>query len=156
MKYLFTILIALLLIGCCASRRPLATTVNTLDSTHVKQSIRVRDTLVKIPFYKVSVGAAIKDLTEKPIIKNNGRAGVSLWKKNDSIYATAVCDSLELQLQLRDSIIDTYRERSVDSTITLPPVEVKYTPWYTKTLAWIGGIWLLTFGIRTALKFYKP
>lgn len=156
MRYLFAILVSLLFIGCCASRRPITNTVNTLDSTHVKQSIRVRDTLVKLPFYKVEVGAAITDLSDKPLKNSNGNASVNLWKKNDSIFASAVCDSLELQLQLRDSIIDTYRERSVDSTITLPPVEVKYTPWYTKTLAWIGGIWLLVFGIRTALKFYKP
>lgn len=155
MRLLTAILFAILLTGCC-STRPLATTVSTLDSTHTERKVRQRDTLIKLPFYKVEIVKAAGDLTEEPVVKRNGGASVELFKRNDSIYARALCDSLELKLKLQDSIISTYRQVKTDTTITLPPVEVKYIPWYIKALAWIGGIAVLFLAIKFAYNFYKP
>lgn len=155
MRFIAALLVGILFMGCC-SKRPLATTVSTLDSTHVEKTVRLRDTIVNLPFYKVGIISAAKDLTGDPISKRNGNATVNLYKKNDSIYASAACDSLELQLQLKDSIISSFREVKTATTVTLPPEQVKFTPWYMKALAWIGGISLLYILIKVAYTLYKP
>ncbi|MCH4824293.1 hypothetical protein ML462_14045 [Gramella lutea] len=146
MKYFFILLLVISLYGCGSQRRPITNTVSTLDSTYVDSRIRLRDTVIKVPFQKVSISADQQDLTEKPITKSNGKANVSLFKKDNVIYANAECDSLELQLKLKDSIISTFRQVKTDTTITLPPERIKYIPWIVKILAWIGGLSLLYFG----------
>ena len=155
MKYLLSILALFLLLGC-GSKRMITNTVSTLDSTYVKSSVKLRDTIIQVPFYKVAVSSLQDKLTEKPIKRTQGNASVELYKKNETIFASASCDSLELELQLRDRIISTFRERSTDTQTTLPQIEVKYIPWIIKMLAWIGGIALLILGIKVALFIYKP
>ena len=158
MKQFLYIFIFILILGC-GSKRPIVNTVNTFDSTYVEKFVKIRDTIVKIPSSKVGVVADAKDLNEEPIKRSNGNSTVELYKKNDSIFANASCDSLELQLKLKDSLISTYRLRETDTTITLPPVEIKYIPWLIKILAWIGGLSLLYFGFRLfrfIQSFYNP
>ena len=155
MKYLLSILALFLLLGC-GSKRMITNKVSTLDSTHVETSIQLRDTIIQVPFYKVAVSSLQDKLTETPIKKTHGNASVELYKKNETIFASASCDSLELEIQLKDKLIETYRELIKDTQTTLPPVEVKYIPWIIKILAWIGGIALLILGIKVALFIYKP
>lgn len=154
MRYLLILLACFLIVSC--GRRPITNLVSTIDSTHVERKVNIRDTIINLPFYKVGVSVAEKDLTETPLTKTNGNAKVELYKKDEIIYANATCDSLELQLKLKDSIISTFRDRKTDTVISLPPEQVKYVPWYIKTLAWIGGIALLILGIKVALFIYKP
>lgn len=146
----------ILIAGCGANKRPLATTVNTLDSIRVDRQVVLRDTLVKLPYYKIGVSVAQDKLTEDPVTRTNGNAKVELYKKDDIIYANAVCDSLELKLQLKDELIETYRLQLKDTTITLPPEQIKYVPWYIKALAWIGGIFSLYAVVRIIYTIYKP
>lgn len=158
MKQFLYIFVFILILGC-GSKRPIVNTVNTLDSTSVERMVRLRDTIIKIPSSKVGVSAHVNDLNDEPIRRSIGNSTVELYKKNDSIFANATCDSLELKLQLQDSLINTYRLRETDTTITLPPVEVKYIPWFIKILAWIGGLSLLYFGFkffRFIQSFYNP
>ena len=154
MKYLL-ILLSCFLIGSCA-RRPITNTVSTIDSTHVERQVVIRDTSINLPFYKVGVSAAANVLSSTPLTRTNGNAKVELYKKDDVIYATAFCDSLELQLQLRDSLIKTFRERKTDTVITLPPEQIKFVPWHIKILAWIGGISSLYAVVRIIYTIYKP
>jgi len=156
MKYIVFIISLFLLIGCSGSKRMITNTVSTLDSTHVERSVKLRDTIIKVPSYKVGVFEYQDRLSEKPIKKSNGNASVELYKKNEIVYANASCDSLELQIKLKDSLIKSYRELITDKQTTLPPVAVKYIPWIIKILAWIGGIALLLIVIKVALFIYKP
>jgi hypothetical protein len=156
MKLFYYILALVVLTGCGGGKRPLATTVSTLDSTHVIKRVQERDTIVRLPFYKVGLVIHQDELGEEPVSRKSGNARLEMYKKNDSIYASAECDSLELQLKLRDSIISTYRNRKTDTTITLPPEEIEFVPWPVKMLAWLGGILLLYLVIRLGIKFIKP
>lgn len=156
MKPVLLILIFVLVTGCCGAKRIPTTSVSTLQATTIEKVVRERDTIVNLPYYKVGVAIHQDKITEDPIFRKTGNARVEVYKKNDSIFATAECDSLELQLKLRDSIISTYTELKTDTTVTLPPEEIKYIPWPVKMLAWIGGLTLLYFGIRFGINFYKP
>ncbi|UAB84979.1 hypothetical protein INR75_02815 [Zunongwangia sp. SCSIO 43204] len=155
MKTILYILIAFLIIGCCGSKRPIVESVSTIDSTTVTKSVRLRDTIVRTPYYKIGVFKPIKDLvnSKDPITSNKGNATVSLWAENDTIYATAECDSLEIQLQLRDSIINTLHQRLTEKNSVQP---VKYIPWTVKALAWIGGIAVFITVAFVAYKIFKP
>lgn len=144
------------IVGCGSHQRPIVNTVNTLDSTRVDRSVRVRDSLVKIREAVSELIIHEKDLDEKPQSHKEGNATVTLYKEGDSIHASAKCDSLELQLQLKDSIINTFRYRETDKTVTLPPERIKYTPGFVKFLAWSGGaFWLIIIGC-VLIRIFKP
>tara|TARA_Y100001963_G_scaffold152551_1_gene237608 strand:- start:358 stop:1254 length:897 start_codon:yes stop_codon:yes gene_type:complete len=155
LKSIGLVLACLFIVGCGGSKRPIVESVSTIDSTTVTKSVRLRDTIVRTPYYKIGVFKSIKDLvsSKDPITSNKGNATVSLWAENDTIYATAECDSLEIQLQLRDSIINTLRQRLTEKTTVQ---QVKYIPWTVKALAWIGGIAVFITVAFVAYKIFKP
>lgn len=64
-------------------------------------------------------------------------------------------DSLELQLQLKDKVITTIRERLTEKKQTVSVPE-SYTPWWKNALAFIGGLALLLLGIGALAKKLKP
>lgn len=148
MRTILAILAFILLTSCGGQKRPIVNTVSTIDSTYTVKETRKRDTIISVPFYKIGVSALVKDLNEKPVVKTDGRASVSLRKVNDTIYADAICDSLELEIELLEETITTLRERRTDTIKTLPPVEVKYIPWYIEILAWAGGLLFIFLGYK--------
>lgn len=156
MRSLIAIIAFVLLTSCGGQKRPVVTTVNTIDSTEVEKTVRFRDTLIAIPSYKVDVAVPVNELTSQPVTRQNERAKIELFKKDDVVYATASCDSLELQLKLRDSIIKSLRTVRTDTKVTLPPERIKYVPWIVKALAWIGALFLLFVVGRVVMKFYNP
>lgn len=148
MRTFIALLAFILLTSCGGQKRPIVNTVSTIDSTYTTKQIRKRDTIISVPFYKIGVSAPVGDLNETPVTKSNGRASVNLWRLNDTIYANAVCDSLELEIELLEETITTLRERRTDTVKTLPPVEVKYIPWYIEILAWAGGLLFIFLGYK--------
>lgn len=155
MRLFFVMLAIFCIVGCGSHQRPIVNTVNTLDSVRVDRSVRLRDSIVKIPGYVSGLIVHEKDLQE-PVTKKEGNATVTLFKEGDSIHAIAKCDSVELQLQLKDSIINSYRNRVTETTITLPPVEIKYTPGFVKFLAWSGGIFWAILIVLIIIRFIIP
>lgn len=69
----------------------------------------------------------------------NKQAKAEASVKDGVLNVKCTCDSLGILAKLRDRL----KEKQTTRTVILPPVEIKYVPWYTKALAWVGGAALI-------------
>lgn len=146
-------------VGSCSSKRVPQIEKTVIDSVVVNTTVRTRDTTIVVPGSQVQLKLPVFELSEKPIFKKSGNATITLSKdKNEVITAQANCDSLQFQLQLRDSIIERLEKRF--ESITSPPVVEEKTNWIERTLQIIGFLVLLILGIFGTIsliaKFRKP
>lgn len=138
------ILIAFLGIIVCScggtKQQIVSTQEKIIDSTSVEKTTRTRDSIIKVPKSQVDFTWLLNDIQNNPLTASNGRAKVIVYREKDSIHTSCVCDSLEIQVQLKDSIINTLRTKIKEKTIIPAPVIEYKTKWYVNILAWIGGI----------------
>lgn len=129
--------------------------VETIKEVHVKDSVYVRDTLVRIELEK----ARLVDFVD---------VGDTLVLQTDLARSTAFLDTTSRKLKGTLENIKPYVEKPIpvqhkieyrDTVITkeVPvPVEVtkevRYIPWWAKVLSWIGGLSLAAAIIYILLK----
>lgn len=152
----FTLLITL---ASCGSKKIAPTLERTVkDSVHVTTRTEITYDTIQIPADSATIKALFKKLNERPqtVRSENGRASVTLSRKLDTIYATANCALEDRIFALENKITELTRVKQEHQIITLPPVEVPFTPWYKNILAWIGGLVLAAAGITTLIKYIIP
>lgn len=144
------------LLGSCRSLRPSRETIETVkDSTVTTVRYVEKDTLITVPGDTLKFSVPFYQLSETPIKRTNGRTTARVSLKEDQLTVECLTDQYEQLITYQNEIIETLREinRNKQETIEVP---VKFVPWFTKTLSWIGGI-ALAFGAGLViLKFIKP
>jgi hypothetical protein len=137
-----------LCITSCKSKKAL---VSNSDSVSMTSKQVVRDSAIKAPadsaklsvpvnkvLQAISVSKLNKDTTVLLGSASSKQANAKATIKDGNLKVECMCDELELLAH----IIDTYTSKAQvkTQTITLPPVQIKYIPWYITVLAWVGGI----------------
>ena len=147
-----SILAALAIVGCSTIKY---VPVETIKEVHVKDSVYFRDTVVRVELEK----ARISDLVN---------VGDTLVLSDAYSRATAFVDTtrailrgtiettrpyVEKPVQFKEKIVYrdsiSYQEKPVPVEVTK---EVRYIPWWAKTLSWIGGLSLIALIIYILLK----
>jgi hypothetical protein len=141
MKKIVLLICSLLLLSCSSKQVVTSSDRIIIDSTAVEKSVKERDTIIVVPASVAVIKLPVSELTEKPLIKKQGQATITLKRERENIIAQADCSELELQLKLMDSIIKTFK--STKETIAY------HTP-RDDTGNWYDGI-LKTFGFATLL-----
>lgn len=154
---LLFILLLLAITGCKSHKTVSEEAITTRDSVSVVTTLTKRDTIVTTPADSLRVQIPIKDLTQRPRVVRSARGTTTatISRIGDDIAVQCKCDSLKLTLEIRDRELEILRikERMSKTEVVVPE---KYIPWYTKILAWIGGIALAIGGVLGLLKFLKP
>ncbi|MDP1708091.1 MAG: hypothetical protein Q8L89_03385 [Gammaproteobacteria bacterium] len=146
-----------LLASSCKTTSTASHQLTVTDTTQVDRSVRERDTLILIPSATALLNIALGDLTglSRPWTVQSGHATISAVVLKDTLYMKAHCDSMTLELTMRDSIINTLRSRnSVSETVEI--VREPFVPDFVKVLAWIGGIALLLLLIMLIVRMLRP
>lgn len=131
----------------CSSKRVTTTEKTVKDTIIESNTVRLRDTAFVVPSSSVKVVTPVFELNEKPIVKKSGNATISLSKdKNNVLTAQADCDSLQFQVQLRDSIISRLEKR-FESEKTTTPVAQNNGGWIQKIIQSIGFIILIILAL---------
>lgn len=148
------LLIAIVALSSCG-RKPLCTEVHTVvkDSTFTTVTFKPIDTIIRIPKDSVRIQTLVSELTPIPLVKNSANGLKAVVKREgDQILFDCIADSLQAEIQLLQKEIENFRSVKTQ-TIKTQEIPVKYVPWYTKTLAWIGGLLLGSLGLYLILKF---
>jgi predicted component of type VI protein secretion system len=179
-KVLFAVLaifVAWLCITSCKSTKPL---VSNSDSVSKTTLILERDTNVVAPADSASLTFSVADLikasnatvstskagntvveyasnSKQAVVLGTVRsrqASIIATLKNGQLQVGCKCDTLAIIAKIKDKYQS--KERTITKTITLPPVQIKYIPWYVTALAWVGGIGILALVIMWLIGRYLP
>jgi hypothetical protein len=107
-----------ILIFCLAACR--GTQVSATVETKTRDSISLREIksvgYENIPTARVFVKIPVRDIADLPAgagySEKNGRAGVDIIRQNDTIYVSAVCDSLLRRIEYYEMSLQKTRENS--------------------------------------------
>ena len=151
----YCVLLAVVFFTACTTVRYVP--VRETEYVTVRDSVYFRDTLVRIELEK----ARVSDFVD---------VGDTLYMRTDLAASTAFLDTLDGKLkgtlrnimpyvekpvQIREKIVYRDSVRSVEVPV---PVEiekrVKYVPWYTKALAFIGILSLVAAALWVVKKVY--
>ena len=167
MRYLIIILTLLLSFSCVTQKRcyrkyPPQTVIERHDSTIIRDSIVFHDRIIKDTIHADTVFKErevirLKKIQIPPLTVENTYSIASAWIENSK---------LKLQLTTKQQVIDRlllnaerdathWREKYITEKRT-EIVEVKFTPKWIKTLAWIGAISILLILLFIAYKVFKP
>lgn len=161
-----------LIIAACALTACKSTKAVISNSDSITNSTKqvLRDTSIKAPADSAKLNIPVAKILEavkeqakspdKPINVPLGnskskQAAVKATIQDGNLKVDCMCDELELMAH----IVDTYNSsRQVKTqTITLPPVHIKYIPWYVSVLAWVGGIGIASAVLAYLInRFFKP
>lgn len=156
MKNLLLILFSLLLFAGCKSHKPtVSERIVIKDSISSVSRIIPRDTLITVPKDSIKVSVKLSRLTEKPqdFISKSGKNKAKISLTGDDLEVECIFEELKLQIKLLDKELQVEKYKFENSQ-KVTEVPIPYIPWYVKTLAWIGGIFLGLFIIGTIYKTY--
>ena len=153
--YWVTVISAFLfVISSCKSPKPtLQESVIKTDSTVTKVSyVKTQDTII-IPSDSLKFSVPLPRITEIPIYvkSKTGHITGSIKKIDQNIEVECYVDELIKIIEGQNEIIETLTKQTTDSQNTITNTEYK-THWFYKLLSIIGGIALLFFGFKIALK----
>lgn len=158
MKRIIFIAIAIvsLTLGSCRTGKLSSETIKTVkDSTVTEVTYHKRDTTIVIPGDTTRISVPFHEITKEPIKRKTGRTTAIISRDGDNINVECITEELQEKLELFDKIINQLRtiQETEKTTIEVP---VKFIPWYTNILAWIGGISLGALVLMLGIKFLKP
>ena len=155
MKNAIILLLLIIFAASCGGQKTASVEQHTTVKDSTVVTFKPVDTIITVPEEKVRIEVPVSELNEVPLVKKGERTTLSISMIGEVLSAECKAEQLERKIQLMEKTIARLRSTTTDRTETIIQ-EVKYVPWYIKTLAWIGGITLLVFGIRFAYNFYKP
>ena len=144
------------LLGSCKSLQPSRKTIESVkDSTVTTVRFVEKDTLITVPGDTLTFSVPFYELSETPIERTNGRTTARISRGNGQVTVECLTEKYEQLISYQNEIIETLRQinRNKEETIEVP---VKFVPWYIKTLAWIGGLFLLLVFVQLLIKKFKP
>jgi valyl-tRNA synthetase len=143
-------------LGSCGTGNLSRETIRTVkDSTVTEVTYHKRDTVITIPGDTTRISVPFTEITNEPIRKTTGRTTAIISRDGDNVNVECITEELQQKLDLIDKVIKQLRtiQESEKTTIEVP---VKFVPWTTKILAWIGGIALGAIAVLLGIKFLKP
>lgn len=149
-------MVVVFLLGGCRSLQPSREITETIkDSTVTTVRYVKQDTLITVPGDTLRFKVPIYALSETPIERTNGRTTARASLRDGNLTIECLTEEYEQLITYQNEIIETLRQidRSKQETIE---VEVKFVPWWVKTMAWIGGIALLLIAGKLIFKSIKP
>lgn len=157
MRTVFCIALVVLLTASCGSNKPTVISDKTVvrDSISTVSTIIPRDTIVAVPKDSLSIVVPIKEITETPkeYKSETGRSKARVSRTNENINIDCVFEELELKLRLLDTQLEIFKQQSKVRTIT-QQIDVPFTPWWVKILAWIGAVFLALLAGTTIFKYF--
>lgn len=160
-KTLYISILLALFVTACSPCKNVGSVVTTIkDSTVVKTEIKYKDTTVYTPVDSASIMAMVKcppsGVINTPVFTQKSKqATVVAQILNNILVAKCKCDSLEILLQQKETIISSYRLQAM-TRAEVKVVREKYVPLWVKILAWIGAILSLSGIGIISIKFLKP
>jgi len=148
-------IVCLTLVGCGTGRMAKETIRTVKDSTVTEVTYHTRDTIITVPGDTTRISVPFTEITNVPIRKTTGRTTAIISRDGDNVNVECITEELQQRLELFDKVIQQLRtiQESEKTTIEVP---VKYVPWLTKILAWIGGVAIGAIGVLVGIKFLKP
>lgn len=128
------------------------------DSTVIKTIIR--DSVAIIPGVKGKDSLPCNQNQSYVIKRGNDSFKIKI--KDGIVYfdydISSTINEYKSQIDSLTKSNSTIQKDSSDNstTITLPPIETKYVPWWVKMLAWFGAINIIYWTIKITLLIYKP
>ena len=116
----------------------------------VEKTVTYQDTILTAPAASTSMQISLNEISKgvkAPLTAQNRQAKATLTQSGQHLIVTCDCDTLAIAAQMKA----TYEKQATERVIQLPSEQVRYTPWYTKILAILGGVSLL--GISSILVF---
>lgn len=154
LKLIFFIVIVLSMVGC-GSTLPTTQTISTVkDSTWTETRYVKKDTTITIPGDTTIIRIPVTQISETPIIRKSGRSSASIKRVGDELEITAICEQYEKNIELLETQIKQL-QKIVELTEKKTTIPVKYVPWYTKILAWIGGVAISSVLLFVGYKLLK-
>lgn len=152
-------------LASCKSAKP-TVTYAAKDSTYESTKLIPRDTTVVAPAAYTDFSVSLYDLNAAINTAKKGEPVTVGTSQAKQAYAVATiqdgklkvrcgCDTVGILARLKDTYILKTRTITITKTVTPPPVEVKYIPWYVKLLAWYGGLSAVWLAIKWILAKIK-
>ena len=129
--------------------------VETIKEVHVKDSVFVKDTVVRVELEKARISDFV-GLTDTLYLSDAYSRATAFVDTTRAILRGTIETTkpyvekpvqIKEKITYRDSIV--YQDRPVPYEVTK---EVRYIPWWAKTLSWIGGLTLIAGIIYILLK----
>lgn len=130
------------------------------DSIVYKEKISYRDTIVyvRIPGDTITDTIPVfiyKGLVNSKLLKVDGKfAFATAQVVNSKLGLVLIEKDTTLEFKLKDAIkqIEIWKEKYNSKEVTRT-ITVNKSPWYTRILAWLGGVILIMVGTWVILKF---
>ncbi len=114
MRMFFFFVFILVFTGCARKLAQQSVSVKS-DSVHVRERVIPKDTILKRSREASSVAVSVND-SRIPVLKSSGHSSVMVHTINDTIYASGICDSVEIKFRYYEREIETFR-KTFDSVI---------------------------------------
>ncbi len=156
MKRIILVILLLILVSSCATRRGVITTDKEVkyDSIFIENTKIVRDTVLVSPKAKVRFKQDLNSLQKvfkTPLIKRSNQAKIKLQVIRDTLYVDAECDTLQFKAKLFESI-QKESKVALQTKEVVKEVPKKYVPKITQYFARFGmvclGILIGLIGLR--------
>ncbi len=143
------------LVGCGTGKPTRVVKQTVTDSTKIEVTTRKRDTLVTIPGDTLKVSIPIFEITEEPITRTNGRTSATVNRTGNDLTIECLCEEYKQLIEVLETTISK-QQKVLELRDEINTEYVKYTPWYIKSLAFIGVAAIIVVGAKLILKFKKP
>lgn len=144
---IFALLFTLFVSSCASTKPPIITQT---DSVFVDKTITQIDTVLIAPAAQATLNVGLNQIysgIKLPLTAQSKQAKITLTQIKKGLVIDCHCDTLAINARLKQVYEKAYKL----TVKTPPPIQVKYTPWLTKILAWVGGI---AIGIMALLLIY--
>lgn len=161
-KYIAVVLASLIicLMACKPPIQVFESKTTVSDSTKITTEYLNRDTTIvvnadtSIVFHKVICDSNNVAQMPRKVVKGNTQAKIDVEIVDGELKAIALCNALELKVELQDKLIKELRQTLITKENTVPII-TNQIPKIVLFLAWVGGICLFLLIIGFTLKFIK-
>lgn len=153
--FYFVFFILVSLVSCKSTQPQHSPSVAAVDSTTTTIKYVTKIDTVYVPGDSVRVYVPMADLSATPITASSksGRVTASVAKQNSTLAIDCHIEEFVQLIESQNTIIDTLKKQKRTVTVT---ETVSYTPWYYKSLALVGGIFMLFMILGVVKTFLKP
>lgn len=145
----FTVLITVL---SCKTSRIITVQEKVKDSISTVVHNYKKDTLISIAGDKLSFNVPLNKLSKIPLVKSSNRIKAKVSIQDNQLKVDCVVDEYIKLLEYYEKLIKTFKVKTIT---TVKEKEIKYTPFFIKLLATIGGIVLLFLLLKIIIKNFK-
>lgn len=130
--------------------------VETVKEVHVRDSVYLRDTVVRVELEKARISDFV-DVTDTLVLSDGYSRSTAFLDTTRAVLRGSIetiKPYIEKPVQVKEKIV--YRDSIITKDVPVPvEVEkhVKYVPFLVKLLAWIGALALIALFVKIGLKY---